>query len=105
VTSASATQEHSGAAGRARSLCHESDHGALVDVVAGVVRYQQRGLGGSAAALVLATQEFVANWRAAVTAPLECCIAGADGQPWGRIGQRGLVAFQLVTLAASPPDF
>jgi hypothetical protein len=38
--------------------------------------------GGSAAALVLATQEFVANWRTAVTAPLECCIAGADGQPW-----------------------
>ena len=38
--------------------------------------------GGSAAALVLATQKFVANWRAAVTGPLECCIVGADGQPW-----------------------
>jgi len=38
--------------------------------------------GGSAAALVLATQKFVANCRAALTGPLECCIAGADGQPW-----------------------
>jgi hypothetical protein len=43
-------------------------------------------LGGAreAAALVLATQEFVANGggRPPRSAPPECCIARADGQPW-----------------------
>ena len=39
-----------------------------------------------------------------MTAPLEGRIAGADGQPWP-VGQRGLVACQLATLAASSPDW
>ena len=40
------------------------------------------GDAGEAGAHLLATHEFVANREAAVTAPLERCIAGADGQPW-----------------------
>ncbi len=45
---------------------------------------------GEAAALVLATQEFVANTggRPLRPAALECCIAGRTGS-LGRVGQRG----------------
>ena len=44
------------------------------------------------------------RWRAAVRSAPDCYIAEADGQPC-RPGQRGLVAFQLATLAASSPGF
>jgi hypothetical protein len=52
------------------------------------------GDAGEAAALVLAAQEFVANGgRRSWSAPPECCIAGADGQPW-RCRSAWLLAFQ-----------
>jgi hypothetical protein len=62
-------------------------------------------LGGAreAAALVLATQEFVANGgeRPPSSAPTECCIARADGQPWP-CRSAWLVAFRTRSLTS--PD-
>jgi hypothetical protein len=63
---------------------------------------------GEAGALVLAIQEFVANGRPRPwSAPPECCIAGADEQPWLR-GSAWLVAFlceSLVRCETPASDF
>ena len=68
-----------------------SDAGGCAD---GLRLIQQSTDASEAAALVLAVPEFVANgggrpW----SAPPQCCIAGADGQPWP-CRSAWLVAFQ-----------
>jgi hypothetical protein len=59
------------------------------------------GDAGEAAALVLAIQEFVANGgRLPWSAPPECCIAGADVQPWP-CRSAWLLAFRRRSLGAA----
>jgi hypothetical protein len=63
------------------------------------------GGAAEAAALVLATQEFVTNGGGRASRRRWSAASPGRTGSLGRVGQRGLVAFQLANLAASSPDF